>query len=296
MEFEYNVGRRRDKLFIKEFNMNIIREDPLRGFGVSIEIIAPSGSGKTWVVKAILEKIKDYPCGVIISETEKIDPFYSKFCPETYIYDEFKPEIVAKVLMRQETIFAFAEEQERKYGKKIDTRCFLVMDDCCSDIKVWTQMRIMKKLLYEGRHFNITFILTMQYPLGLSPELRSNISYVFALADDKINNQRRIRDHYAGMFPSYEAFRQIFMQMTYDYGCLVIKNRGASSNALDKIFHYKAPDLSHTEFIIGCKNYKKFHELNYRSKEKRKRKTIDIAEFCTQKKKNKEQINIDFEN
>ena len=33
----------------------------------------------------------------------------------------------------------------------------------------------------NGRHYKILFILTMQYALGIPPNLRTNIDYVFIL-------------------------------------------------------------------------------------------------------------------
>ena len=40
-----------------------------------------------------------------------------------------------------------------------------------------------------GRHYNILFIITMQYPLGIPPALRTNLDYVF-LFRENINSFR----------------------------------------------------------------------------------------------------------
>jgi len=47
------------------------------------------------------------------------------------------------------------------------------MDDCQSSAKRWANTEIMKKLLMEGRHLNITFMLILQYSVGIGPDLRS---------------------------------------------------------------------------------------------------------------------------
>jgi len=295
MDVDYFVGKRYNSIPIKHFDITILRNKPsVQGNGISVAVMAPSGSGKSWVVRAILEEIKDYPCGIIISEMEHADvePFYGKFCPDTYIYDKFSIDIISKVLERQEQICYLAQEQKEK-GIDIDTRFFLVMDDCYSEANIWTHNSAMRKLLFEGRHLNITFILTMQYPLGITPDLRANFTYVFILAEDKVTNLKKIREHYAGMFPSYDAFVQVFSQLVKDHGCMVIKNRGVVGSLLNKIFYYKAPDLTNVHFTIGCKQYIKFHDVNYRDKNKRKN-IINVNELFANAKKSKEQITVNI--
>lgn len=283
-----------NKLPIQEFDLESLRTLPHQGEGMSIVIIAPSGSGKSWVVRAILYELRDFPCGIVLSGTEHIDRFYGQFCPETYIYDGYKESIIKKVFLRQSIILRKAEDYEKK-GKKIDTRCFIVMDDCFSDSKSWTKDPVMKKLLFEGRHYNITYILTMQYPLGISPDLRSQFKYIFVLANDKVNDQKKIYDHYAGIFPNVNAFREIFLQLTEDYGCLVVRNTAKCKNPMEKIFHYKAPDLSKEIFIIGSRQFKKFHKLNYKKNWDDEKEMFDIVDFCNERKKNKEHIKIHYE-
>ena len=82
----------------------------------------------------------------------------------------------------------------------------------------------------------------MQYPLGITPNLRTNIDFVFILRENNITNRKRIYDNYAGMFPTFEMFCQFMDQCTENYECLVIAN-GIQSNKLeDQVFWYKASD------------------------------------------------------
>ena len=41
----------------------------------------------------------------------------------------------------------------------------------------------MRLLFMNGRHWKIMLIITMQYPLGIPPNLRTNIDYVFILRE-----------------------------------------------------------------------------------------------------------------
>jgi hypothetical protein len=62
----------------------------------AIVMIAKRGSGKSWVVRAILEYFKDIPAGCIISPTDHDNCFYGKFFPDTYIHYAYKSEIIER--------------------------------------------------------------------------------------------------------------------------------------------------------------------------------------------------------
>ena len=96
-------------------------------------------------------------------------------------------------------------------------------------------------------------IITMQYPLGIPPNLRTNIDYVFILREPYIANRKRIYENYAGMFPTFESFCQIMDQCTENYECLVINNNSKSNKLQDQIFWYKAD--AHGDFRMGSKEF-----------------------------------------
>jgi hypothetical protein len=170
------------------------------------------------------------------------------------------------------------------------------MDDCLGQKGSWVRDKPIQELLYNGRHYKIMYILTMQFPLGITPELRSNFDYIFLLAEDYISNQKRIYDHYAGMFPSFDSFRQVFMQLTQDYGSMVIVNRGVKNSLFDKIFYYKAPNLSEINDIkIGCSQFREFHKNNYNRNWKTSGESFNEVEFFQTKKKNNSAIVVEKE-
>ena len=105
----------------------------------------------------------------------------------------------------------------------------------------------------NGRHWKILLIITMQYPLGIPPNLRTNIDYVFILREPYINNRKKIYENYAGMFPTFESFCQVMDQCTENYECLVINNNAKSNKLTEQIFWYKAEN--HPTFKLGSKEY-----------------------------------------
>ena len=107
----------------------------------------------------------------------------------------------------------------------------------------------------------IMLIITMQYPLGVPPNLRTNIDYTFILREPYIANRKRIYENYAGMFPTFEMFCQVMDQCTENYECLVINNNAKSNKLVDQVFWYKADP--HPPFKIGGDRFWKYSEKNY---------------------------------
>jgi len=270
---------------IKEFKLNNMCENP------AIVMIAKRASGKSWVCRSILRHFKDIPVGIIIAPTEKManPPFYSEFFPNTFIHYEYRSEIIEKLLYRQDTMLE-KEIEKQKNGKIIDSRAFILMDDCLASKGSWGKDKPIMELLFNGRHFKLMYMLTMQFPLGISPELRGNFDYIFLLNEDFLSNQKRIYDHYAGMFPTFDSFRQVFKDITSDYGAMVIVNRGAKTTFLEQVFWYKAENESIG--MIGCDQFKDYHKNNYDQNWRKKNKQFDIMEV-TKKKSNIKQFTID---
>jgi len=84
------------------------------------------------------------------------------------------------------------------------------------------------------------FIITMQYAIGIPPNLRTNIDYVFILRENYISNRRKLYEQFAGMFPDFDSFCQVMNQCTENYECLVVDNNAKSNKLEDQVFWYKA--------------------------------------------------------
>lgn len=245
-----------DKLQIQEFTLDEMVRDP------TIVMIAKRGGGKSWITRAIMFKYSDIPVGIIISPTEQESPFFSNFFPDTFIFYKYDTQILKKLFFRQYQIIKKAREKHAM-GKYIDPRAILVMDDCLASKGEWSKDDRIREIFLNGRHKRITYILTMQFPLGILPELRTNIDYVFLLADDTTSNLKRLYEHYAGIFQDFNLFRQVFSQLTQDKTAMVIKNRGICPSLFDKIAYYKAPNYEGKKVKMGCKQFRKFHKRNY---------------------------------
>ena len=154
-----------------------------------------------------------------------------------------------------------AKKDGLKDGKCPSNNLFIVFDDMLHDAQNWKNEKTIKNIFFNGRHYNFLFILTMQYPLGITPALRSNIDYVFIFNEPSVKNRRKIYDDYAAMLPSFDHFCNILDACTQNHECLVIKTSGNSSDLRNIVFWYKAE--SHEDFHVGHPKFWKFHQQHY---------------------------------
>ena len=240
-------------LQLKKFDMKSITFKPEQNTGPVIVLIGRRDTGKSFLVRDLLYYHQDIPIGTVISGTEAGNGFYSSHVPKLFIHDEYNVSIIENILKRQKTVLKQIKKDLETYKKtNIDPRAFVILDDCLFDDK-WTRDKMMRLLFMNGRHWKIMLIITMQYPLGIPPTLRTNIDYVFLLREPYIANRRRIYENYAGMFPTFESFCQVMDQCTENYECLVINNNVKSNKLHEQIFWYKAE--SHKDFRLGSKQF-----------------------------------------
>ena len=240
-------------LELKKFSMRDISFRPNENKGPVIVLIGRRDTGKSFLVRDLLFYQQDIPVGTVISGTEAGNSFYSEHIPKLFIHDEYNTSIIENILKRQKTCMKQVMKEMQTYKKSnIDPRTFVILDDCLYDSS-WTKDKLMRLLFMNGRHWKILLIITMQYPLGIPPNLRTNIDYVFILREPYINNRKKIYENYAGMFPTFESFCQVMDQCTENYECLVINNNSKSNKLTEQIFWYKAE--SHPNFKLGSKEY-----------------------------------------
>jgi hypothetical protein len=240
-------------LELKKFDMKSIQFKPNESKGPVVVLIGKRDTGKSFLVRDLLYYQQSIPIGTVISGTEEGNGFYGKLVPKLFIHNEYNSAIIENILKRQRTVLkSVKKEMEEHKRSTIDPRAFVILDDCLYD-NTWARDKLMRLLFMNGRHWKVMLVITMQYPLGIPPTLRTNIDYVFILRENYIANRKRIYENYAGMFPTFEAFCQVMDQCTENYECLVINNNSKSNKLNDQVFYYKADD--HSDFKLGSKEF-----------------------------------------
>jgi hypothetical protein len=236
-------------LQIKKFNPNTMRDNSV------VVFIAKRMSGKSTCVKDIMCHKRHLPAGVVMSGTEEGNCFYQGFIPDLFIYNEFRTDVIEKVVARQRALI--------KQGER-NSPVFIILDDCMYD-KKFLREKIMRQIFYNGRHWNVFFMLTMQYCMDLSPDLRSNIDYIFVFRENILQNREKIYKNFFGIFPTFEMFNQVMDACTENYECIVLDNTIKSNKIEDVVFWYKARlfDPKQGSFRVGHPKFWNAHKRLY---------------------------------
>jgi len=235
------------RLELKKFDITSIDDDKV------VVMIGKRNTGKSFLIQDLLYYNNHFQLGTVISGTESANHFYGSMIPRMFIHDAYTEKTIDNVVKRQKQVLRKMDNEKRKYGHtNIDPKSFLILDDCLYDSS-WTKDVNIRALFMNGRHLKMFFIISMQYPLGITPNLRTNIDYVFILRENIVANRKRIYDNYAGMFPTFEVFCQVMDQCTENYECLVINNTTKSNKLEDNVFWYKAS--THPPFKICGKHF-----------------------------------------
>lgn len=230
---------------LKKFSMEQIKDNSKCVF------IGKPRTGKSVLVQDLLYHKRNVPCATVICPTHRSNGSYSGLVPESCIFDEYDSSITEDIIKRQRRVINTGRENADN---------LYILDDCLYDDS-WVKDTNMKYIFMNGRWEKIFFVWTMQYSLGIPPALRTSIDYIFILRENIIGNRKRLYDHYAGMFPSFDIFCSILENCTENYECLVIDNTTISNKVEDQVFWYKA-DI-HEPFRIGSDAFWRHCTANY---------------------------------
>lgn len=270
------------QLQLRKFDITSIKDDKI------VVLIGKRGTGKTELLKDILYFKRDFPIGTVINPTESANRNFSTLVPPIFIHEEYRPEIIDNVLKRQTIIMKKINKEIQLYGRSsIDPRAFLILDDCLYD-NAWKKDKNIRYIFMNGRHKKLFFLVTMQYVLGIAPDLRTNVDYVFICRENIIANRKRLYDAFAGMFPTFEIFCSVMDACTENFECLVIDNTSRSNRLEDQVFWYKA-DI-HEPFTIGGRQLWELHNQTCGEDDENEEELFDITSF--RKKRNGPQLSV----
>jgi hypothetical protein len=245
------------KLYIKELNLDLIQPNsktyrsPEQG-GMKIVVIGKPNTGKTTLIASILyHKRSIFPVGQVYSGTEDSNGYYKKVFPSTFVFNAYD----------EKQIETFVKRQKVARQHLPNPWAVLLIDDCTDSPAIFNKP-LQHGLFKRGRHFNMLYILSLQYCLDIRPVIRTNVDGVFILRESILKNRKSLWENYAGIIPDFTQFCDIMDQLTDDFTCLYINNATRSNKLEDCIFFYKAKPIP-TDFKFGCEDYWNFHNDRY---------------------------------
>jgi hypothetical protein len=250
---------------LRKFNMQWIGDNKI------VVLIGPRTRGKSTILLDYLYYNQDIPFCTCIAPTDAFNSAYGSHIPSRFIFSKYTPELLEKFLKRQHELKGKKTAANMGYGdtryKNVDCRGLLIMDDCLADskgAKGWKNDPSLRWIFMNGRHAEVTFILTMQYQVGIPPELRVNIDWAFLCRETKKIEKEKLLKYYAGIFNDFNMFNQIFNKCTRDKKCMVIDCLSESDKIEDQVFWYMA-DI-HDGFRICYNEFWKDNEKYLRKR------------------------------
>ena len=165
----------------------------------NICIIGRRGTGISSIVKDILNNYSDnfISNSLIISPTEKLNKNYIKYLKAKVIY-ECDTEIIDGYLKN-----------------KADGA--IVFDKC--DMRPLNHEFILKLL-----SSNKPIIIAISFGTRFDQNIRNKFDYVFFMEEKTYTNQKYLYDNYGTIIPTFNMFERILLQLTDNYGSMVISN------------------------------------------------------------------------
>jgi hypothetical protein len=213
-------------------------------------MIGKKGTGKSTIIQDIMWFQQNIPVGTIMSATEESNEAYSQMAPPLFIYKNFDAEALERLINRQIKLKSMYKQNGNYLP--FDHRAFLLIDDCMYDKKSFRNILI-RELFMNGRHWDLFVLISVQYLMDVTPEIRTNTDYVFALKENIRKNREKMYNEFFGVFPNFTIFDELFLEVTQDYRCLVLDNTVPSTNIEDCVFWYKARERP--TFRLGADFY-----------------------------------------
>jgi energy-coupling factor transporter ATP-binding protein EcfA2 len=226
----------------------------------TVLLIGRRGSGKSTLMGDLMYHMRDkLNFGIAMSPTEESNSAFGRFVPQTCIYNQFSGAALDVML----------EIQRKAVKRNKYKNVYLVMDDCMYDKKVMRGVNI-RELFMNGRHRKIFHMNAVQYLMDMSPDIRAQIDFVFALKENNVSTREKLWKFFFGVFQNFADFDIVVKNCTRGYDAIVLDNtiHKDSDNAIvDCVFWYRADPTIPTTFEVGDSVFWDLSRQFYRDRE-----------------------------
>lgn len=219
---------------MKKFNLKTIEERMLKGCSPTILIVGRRESGKTTIAKDILNEFNDMSSKTIVITSDHNKEIWENYVDEKNIFNKFDSEILKEIIEKQRKIIKRGEINLREYS---ELGVCLIIDEISYDN--FFKNKYIRDILFNGRFYNITLIITYQHLTSIFPDILSNIDYFIFCYDNNIENLKRFYMYFFGIIEKFDDFKKIFKDSTENNGYLIIDSTIISNKIEDCNFWYK---------------------------------------------------------
>lgn len=167
-----------------------------------IMICGLQGSGKSHLIKYIMyQNRKKFNCGIVFTNTGFVDGNFD-YIDKAVIYKEYDETVLRDF---KEIFRKHIERDKHPHG-------FVIFDDCLTGDQ-WRSSELLS-LITQVRHYNITVILSCQYPNTIPPIFRTNAFQVFMFFMGSKAAMKALYESYGQMVGTFDEFKHYFMEAT----------------------------------------------------------------------------------
>lgn len=152
----------------------------------------------------MIRTMQHIPFGIVMTETS-VNGFWQRRVPPRFVFQGWREDILLELIDRQKRMI-------NKYGKKDPrTFAFIILDDVIADQRAIRWSKNINSFFVEGRHINITVLITTQNMKGIGPMVRGNMDIIFIQPIYNRNEREVLYDLYGGFLE-----KKVFMQLLDD--------------------------------------------------------------------------------
>ena len=259
-------------------NTRVYKFDPrsLPNEGIFI-FLGRTGSGKTILMEDILGyKANYFKRAIVMTGSAAAAVRFGQHIPPIFVHDgddAFDEKLLVQIVDTQDLAVKKCQcprcRDEPGYDKKWLRRCLckpivIVLDDLGYLAKSIQKCTVIKRIFQNGRHFRIMLLLSVQYCKSFPPELRQQVSFVFACFEKNPENRRRVFEAFNTVFDRVKDFDIVMRQCTQNREVMVMSNVFSQSFSIsDNVFWYKAPYPPLPWRLNEGGSAWRFHEMRY---------------------------------
>lgn len=219
----------------------------------TIALIGKRRSGKTTWAKTLVNHIYNNGlCNrfVVISGGKDNMAEWKRIVPGMFVHSKHDASAVIKKLV------AYQDKKSAYFtSKNMDTpvpyRVTIVIDDCGSDRK-FMNSAVIKDLMSNGRHYNVSVVLIVQYINQIPMENRDQMDYIGMLYTANTKGIKKIHDEYVNMC-SLKTFERLLSVTTQNRGLCWIDNTKNPTH-VNEVVYFTRSDYELSEKPI-CDDY-----------------------------------------
>lgn len=160
--------------------------------GYTVIIYGPRRSGKSHFIKALCQRLRPYYPNVVVFTRTKASCEYHSYVPDSCIIDGLDEDVLMALIGAQEH-WKIKESNGEDVGNR---NLLIILDDILSEKLRYKD--IFNMVFFLGRHWDISFIVSVQDVKAIAPAATANCDVMFTFPLTERRYMDTIREKFAG--------------------------------------------------------------------------------------------------